>query len=267
MKKMMILMILALMASGQAQAVNKPVDHTNDKRVKTISYRANDIIPVNASLKHVTHIDLGEGNLITDIEAGDTESWLFSTTAAGDGVFIKPVVEDAKTNLTIITDKRKYYFDIRRSEWSSTYRVRFTYPEDEFAKVQSKLDAQKKKTVQNSLEIDRVAPEDWNFSYLLEGDKTTAPVNMFDDGVFTYLEFGKRDIPAIFSVDSMKNESVVNFHRSGRYVVLEGVFKQLTMRSGVDSTCVFNKSFDDQIQTESEIERVEVQLNEGVQGE
>jgi len=264
-KALLVLLVTNIWATSYA--ANKPEDHINDKRIKIVSYKENDVIPIYGSMKHITHIDLGAGKVIRDIFAGDTVSWQVVETAAKDGVFIKPMHEDAKTNLTIITDTRKYYFEIKNSEWSAIYRVNFRYPEEEFAKMQKRLDVDKNKTVQSSLDVKTVSPENWNFSYQLEGDKTTSPLNMFDDGKFTYIEFGKKEIPAVFSVDSKKNESVVNFHRAGRYVVLEGIFEQLTMRNGVSSTCALNKEYQSQIDEISSLEANENLTIEEIYGE
>lgn len=241
-------------------AENKPTEHTNDKRIKTIVYRVNDVMPIKASYKHITHIDLGPGNIITDVHAGDTESWMFANTANNDGVLLKPLTDDAKTNLTIITANRTYYFDLVRSDWTNTYSVNFKYPEDDFAAFQAKLKQEKASNVNKDLDINTSKPDDWNFSYILEGDKDSAPVNVFDDGKFMYLEFGKKEVPAIFAVDKDKNESVVNYHRSGRYVVVENIYRQLTLRNGQLTTCLFNKEYDSQIFSPATLQKNEVAL-------
>lgn len=250
--------VILLTSFSPVMAENKPTDHTNDKRIKTIVYRANDVMPIKASYKHITHIDLGPGNTIIDVAAGDTESWMFANTANNDGILLKPLTDDAKTNLTIITDKRTYYFDLVRSDWVNTYSVNFKYPEEEFAAFQAKLKKQKESNVNKDLGIETSKPDDWNFSYLLEGDKDSSPVNIFDDGKFTYLEFGKKEVPAIFAVDKEKNESVVNYHRSGRYVVVENIYRQLTLRNGELTTCIFNKEYDSQMFSPATIKKNEV---------
>ncbi|WP_395378221.1 TrbG/VirB9 family P-type conjugative transfer protein [Marinicella sp. W31] len=238
---------LMMFFSGESIAVNAPSDHKNDKRIKTIAYRPNDVMPISVAFNHVTHIDLGSGNTITDVHMGDTYSWLLEWTEKKDGVLVKPLIEGARTNLVLITENKKYYFDLKHSQYANTYSIIFHYPEDEMKKRKAELAQEKRSSVNKDLEIAKVSPENWNFNFLLEGDNLTSPVHMFDDGKFTYLEFGKKKIPAIFAVDKHKNESVVNYHQSGRYIVIEGLFKQLTLRSGEYSTCIFNKSYLDQM--------------------
>jgi type IV secretion system protein VirB9 len=255
--------LLSIIFTFTVNAINSPEPDPNDGRLKTVIYKQNDIIPINAIYKKATYIDLGEGNTIIDIAAGDTESWMFETTDAQDGILAKPVMYEADTNLIVITAKRKYFFDLHRStKKDETYGVRFVYPDEEYQKLRNKVRREKGSTVNSDLEIEKSTPDDWNFGYLLKGSKQTAPVNIFDDGKFTYLDFGKKEVPAMFSVDMNQRESVVNFHKSGKYLVVENVFRQLTMRNGDTTTCIYNKTYDDNFNIDSEMMN-EASLDEG----
>jgi type IV secretion system protein VirB9 len=170
---------------------------------------------------------------------------------------------EADTNLIIVTAKRKYFFDLKRSsKKDETYGIRFVYPDEEYRNLKERIKREKGSTVNSDLSISKSTPDDWNFGYLLKGSKNTAPVNIFDDGKFTYLDFGKKEVPAMFSVDLDKRESVVNFHKSGKYLVIENVFRQLTMRNGETTTCIYNKTYDDSFNTDSEMSN-EIALDEG----
>ena len=66
---------------------------------------------------------------------------------------------------------------------------------------------------------------------------------MFDDGQFTYFQFRERqDVPAIFFVADGKNESLLNYHVSGKYVVVERTGRQFTLRSREGEVCVYNEA-------------------------
>ena len=91
-------------------------------------------------------------------------------------------------------------------------------------------------------------PEKLNFNYFLSGSEEIAPIKIFDDGEFTYLQFREKngEIPAIFAVDEDLYESMVNFHLSpsdSNLIVIEQVFHKLTLRSGKKISCVFNAAF------------------------
>ena len=239
------ILILILLTSNFAHAVNEPDSDPNDDRLKTVVYKKNDIIPINALYKKATLIDLGKGNIITDVITGDSESWLFNLTSSMDGILAKPLSYDADTNLIIVTENRKYYFDLHRSAKAETYGVRFIYPDEEYIKLQNKIKRKKQSSVNSDLDIDKSFPEQWNFGYVLKGSKKSSPNNVFDDGKFTYFDFGKKDIPAIFSVDLDQREGVINFHKSGKYIVVENIYKQLILRNGNNSTCIYNKNYNE----------------------
>ena len=84
----------------------------------------------------------------------------------------------------------------------------------------------------------------YNFNYEFAGSPAIAPIKVFDDGVFTYMEFktDNAEIPAIFAVNEQGYETLVNFRIVEEYVVIEQVAGQLTLRSGGDVVCVYNNS-------------------------
>ncbi len=86
-------------------------------------------------------------------------------------------------------------------------------------------------------------PSDYNFNYTLTGSREIAPLRVFDDGEFTYMQFkALTDLPAIFLVGKDKQESVVNYRVEGPYVVIERIASQFSLRHGSDVACVYNRS-------------------------
>ncbi|WP_395377993.1 TrbG/VirB9 family P-type conjugative transfer protein [Marinicella sp. W31] len=253
MKKLITLFMITLAMTALAE--NGLKDHPNDLRIKLVVYKENDVIPVNASVKTATFIDLGKGNEIVDIVAGDSASWKVVTTADETGIIMKPMWPDAATNLIVTTFDKRYIFDLNSNSKSKTYAIEFTYPDDELSKLKKTISERKSKSVNYDMGVKALDPESINLGYVLKGSKKTAPINIFDNGTFTYLDFGNKDLPAIFSVDEDRNEQVINYHPSGNYIVLQNVYKQLTFRSGNTSTGVFNKNYDEQLLTS--IEEVE----------
>jgi len=174
---------------------------------------------------------------------GNPSLWLFETL--GNRLFLKPVGENgSETNMTVITSKRVYHFELMAKEAKSindkdlVFVVKFVYPDEkdknivEFPK-QSQSD-----------EPDLRDLNPYNFSYQYAGEPTIAPIKVFDNGEFTYFQFAKKnaEIPAIFTVDSEGFESLVNFRAAGSYIIVERVAAQFTLRSGNDIVCVYNMS-------------------------
>ena len=89
-------------------------------------------------------------------------------------------------------------------------------------------------------------PSQWNFKYSFKGAKASAPLQILDDGEFTYMRFARyENLPAVFLVDDRKNESLVNFRREGDWLVIEKVGRQFSLRGtgNAEITCVFNDAF------------------------
>ena len=70
---------------------------------------------------------------IKTLSLGDAYSW--NITPVGNRMFIKPLEDEVRTNMTVITNKRTYQFDVvsQKSEEDSmdqdiSYVVRFYYP-------------------------------------------------------------------------------------------------------------------------------------------
>ncbi|NDA91042.1 MAG: P-type conjugative transfer protein VirB9, partial [Alphaproteobacteria bacterium] len=97
-------------------------------------------------------------------------------------------------------------------------------------------------------EPDLSHPEKFNFYYSISGNEEIAPIKIFDDGQFTYIQFRDKnmEIPAIFAVDEDLRESMVNFKldpKNNNFIIIEQVFPKLTLRAGKKIVCVFNETF------------------------
>lgn len=86
-------------------------------------------------------------------------------------------------------------------------------------------------------------PEDFDFAYTMHGDKSIAPERVFNDGLFTYLDYGegwhKKDMPIVFLVKD-DIDQFVNSRVKGNVLILEQV-GDLTLKSGEKITCIKQK--------------------------
>ncbi|MGI9296088.1 MAG: TrbG/VirB9 family P-type conjugative transfer protein [Pseudomonadales bacterium] len=89
-------------------------------------------------------------------------------------------------------------------------------------------------------------PRNWNYSMnKTKGADHIAPAKVFDDGLFTYLEYPRnRPIPAFFVVDSTGQESRVVPHMDGDLAVIERLAKQIILRRGKAVVGIWNDSYD-----------------------
>ena len=178
---------------------------------------------------------------------GDTTAW--QIVPAGHRLFIKPIDTDATTNMTLITNKRTYFFELYAEEADDmrdpnmVFNVRFLYPDED-------QEDHLKSYASTSSDPDLAHPEKYNFNYTLSGHEDIAPIKVYDDGEFTYLQFRDKnmELPAVFAVDEDFRESMVNYHSSQgspNLIIVEQVFPKLTVRIGKKLVCIFNESYSD----------------------
>ncbi len=80
----------------------------------------------------------------------------------------------------------------------------------------------------------------YDFSYRVSGDRRVAPVQVFDDGRNTYVQFKTgQTVPAIFTADD-SGERLASYTSTSPYVVINGTTRELVMRiGGVSATAQY----------------------------
>jgi len=243
MKRMAALSFLLLLGTtaGHAELVARP--GRLDPRVRSLPYSAEQVFLVTGTYGMVTTILFGLDEDITQVVAGDTVSWQILTSADRRSLTLKPMEKDAATNLSVVTTKRTYSFDLRVNDskaiQNQTFKLQFTYPEDAGLKGTAELWKQAQDAARNP-NLKNIRRDKVNYDYGFKGSDAAKPVWVFDDGLKTFMKF-TGDIPAIFVVDRKRRESLVNYRREADYIVIDTVSRQWSLRYGTeDETCLFN---------------------------
>ncbi len=106
---------------------------TTDSRIRTLVYNPNEVYELKFYYNYQSFIEFSEDEEIEMISIGEAFAWRL--TPAGKRLFIRPLEIAAHTNMTIITNKRTYHFDIRSDEFTGkadedlVYTIRFFYPQ------------------------------------------------------------------------------------------------------------------------------------------
>ena len=233
--------ILMLCVCIGSYAVIQPRPMSVDSRLQVINYKSNDVIKFTGFYNYQSIIEFAEGEVIENISMGDTTGW--QVVPINHRMFMKPVEDDAMTNMTVITDKRLYYFELHALQTESMddprliFNMKFLYPDDNYHDI----GLTNYGTQMSSIDFEQ--PEKYNFNYTISGSDNIAPIKLFDDEEFTYIQFRNKntDIPAVFVVDDNDHEAMVNYRVSGEYIVIERVTARITLRRGNDVACVFNE--------------------------
>lgn len=231
----------AIAFSGAAQAAREPRPIKIDHRVRTIIYQPDEVYIYTGHYRYQTSIEFAKDETIQTISMGDSTGWMMNP--AGNRLFLKPIEQDATTNMTLITNKRTYLFELHARDTDDindpqmTFILRFIYQDEgDLQTVGSGLDSVPTLDIAEN-------PQKYNFSYTISGPEATAPLRIFDDGEFTYFQFRDKntEVPAFFWVDGQGNESLINYRTRGDYIVVERVATRFTLRHGNDVVCVFNE--------------------------
>ena len=105
---------------------------TKDNRIKTYIYNPNEVYLLVLHFGFQSHIEFAKNEEIQNIILGDAYAW--KITPLANRLFIKPLEKDIRTNMTIITNKRIYEFDIASTELMMgnegdlVYVIKFYYP-------------------------------------------------------------------------------------------------------------------------------------------
>lgn len=273
MKKFVLMVVLL---SGCAFALNIPKASKYDSRITFAVYNAQDVFLVNAKNGYVSVLEFGKNEHIINTATGFAEGWdlnpkenlLFikpkayktqlvqqdeNSTMEDTGVsqefVLDPNPRDWKTNLIVITNLNSYVFDLvlTNSNKKITYKLNFSYPQDDLELLKKQLEAQEKQGIKDDLNKNTI-PRNWDFYMKVnKGSEDITPNFAYDDGVFTYLGFDNtKTFPAVFSYENGK-ESILNTHikKDGNYdvLVIQKITKQILLRSGEKVVGIFNRGY------------------------
>lgn len=234
-----LLCLLLALAPLSAYALQEPRPIATDSRIRTVRYSPNEVYQFIGHYGFQSAIEFETDEKIQTVSIGDSIAWMVNPS--GNRLFLKPIDQNALTNMTVITDKRSYLFELHAEETqdirsdSMIFVMRFIYPGSDTATIDV---AQ----FEPMPDIEK-EPEKFNFAYTIRGSSVIEPIRIFDDGMFTFFEFRDKnaDVPAFFRVDSAGNEELINFRKRGNYIVVERVTSRFTLRRGPDILCVYNE--------------------------
>ncbi len=241
--KFLFLFVFLIFTIKPILAVQLPRVIGAEKRFRAYIYNPNDVYRYIGHYLSQSYIEFEKGETVQTITMGDTSAW--QTVVMENKLFLKPVLNYANTNMTIMTNKRTYHFELDAVEAASVmeddvlFYIKFMYPEADDKNIVMFNQVRHRSDLPDLRNIDA-----YNFDYEFSGSENVAPKKVFDDGVFTYFEFGEDnyEMPAIYMVDSTGYEALVNYRIVENYVVVEQVSSQFTLRSGADIVCVYNNN-------------------------
>jgi type IV secretion system protein VirB9 len=241
--------LLIALATGRAgeNSSDSSIDLAtlDDPRVREVPYAANAVYHLAGRIGYQIDIEFETGERYIGLAAGDVNGLSFE--AQDNHVFLKPKATSVTTNLTILTDRRHYYFDYAVSPnraavtpaSDTIYALRFRYFQEAARPAEAR---------QGVDPLDRaldgtVSPVNRLYGYC--GSRYLQPTAAFDDGVRTHLSFPSRaEFPAVYVQNDDKSESLVNFTVTPDGLTIHRIARRFILRRGALKGCVVNESFD-----------------------
>lgn len=218
--------VVAFPALSQPSGIGAP-----DRRIQIIDYDPGRIVPIRAALGYQLMVEFAPGERIENVSIGDALGWQVTPNKRANILFLKPI-DGAATNMTVVTDARRYLFELRvlgkSARAQAPYTLRFVYPEPAAVSVVAPPEPE---------------PHALNSAYAVTGSRESTPLRVFDDGRMTYFEWSEQSAtPAIFAISADGSESLVNYTVRGRYVVVQQLASRFALRNGKQVAMVTNSA-------------------------
>jgi type IV secretion system protein VirB9 len=212
-----------------------------DSRLVEVPYDEARVVRVDGQVKVQATIRFDDSEAIENVAIGDSTAWQITPNKRANLLFVKPLEARASTNMTVVTNKRTYLFDLVASPNSKPlYVLSFTYP-DEPEEEPAQLAGATASEDAIADPLATVDPAELNFAWASSGDVALLPVRIFDDGEAVFLTWPReRPLPAILTTNSEGDEGPLNFSVREDVIVLDGVPREIVLRSGEDRATLVN---------------------------
>lgn len=209
-----------------------------DARIEQVSFDPAQVVIIRGEKNVQTMVEFAPGERIENIALGNAAGWQVTPNKRGNMLFLKPLAARARTNMTVVTDQRRYLFDLVNcgSRARPVYVLQFTFPEQlvlGFAATQKAPPQQLEATSLPQMATPPPQAPSRNTAWRATGASQLFPAEISDDGINTYLTWSPaRDLPAILSTGGDGQEGPVNFTVRDSTVVIEGVAPRYALRIG-----------------------------------
>ncbi|QDK31807.1 TrbG/VirB9 family P-type conjugative transfer protein [Sphingomonas sp. IC081] len=224
-----------------------------DERLVERPFADNQVVRIDGKAGVQATIAFGKGESIENVAVGDSQTWQITPNKRADLLFVKPLEASARTNMTVVTNRHTYFFDLVASAKARPlYMLRFTY-KDEPAETAPAIPGAALAGLEPSeraiAEGDAMAmpadPAALNFAWKRTGAPRLLPARVYDDGLSTYLLWPENTaVPAILVQNEKGEEGPVNYAVRGQTIVVAEVPRLIILRSGKASATLENNRSD-----------------------
>lgn len=220
------------------------------KRVREVYWTPNQVMHLMVRDFMSTTIKLPEWEIIVYYEVGEEGNFIAKKVCANI-ITLRAVYGGCDTNLTVVGKTGNVYtFYVRSLSFQDkTLPDLIYYVTTSFGKDNKDIRKITLEDISSLESTDDIPfnPSKLNFNYFMSGDMKVAPQTIYDDGIFTWLDYGKRwnkeDLPTVYHIKD-EVESPVNTRIEGTKIVIEAT-GDFVLKSGEKRVCIF---IDDEVE-------------------
>lgn len=217
MNRALLLGIAFLALSAETFPQPGPVD----PHIQHVLFDPEQVVGLRGALGWQIMIEFGADERIENVSIGDSLAWQVTPNKRAKMLFLKPLLRDGATNMTVVTSARRYAFSLSTGPRSrfTPWVLSFDYPPP---------------VVLEKIVPPPPPPVVLDYGYRRFGDPAVLPTRVWNDGRQTYFEFDEQTpFPAIFAAGpGKKDESLVNMVTRGRVQVVQQLGDRFILRSG-----------------------------------
>ncbi len=236
--------ITALFLAAAMVAAVAPAG-ANDPRLVERLYDPYAVVKVQGRVNVQSTIRFGDDEMIENVAIGDSQQWQVTPNRRANLLFVKPLAPRAATNMTVVTSKHTYLFDLvaNPNHRAPLYVLTFLYPEEpepELAETAAEAPTAIELAAAND-DLAVIDPSLLNYQWSRMGAAALHPRDVYDDGEATFLTWpADAPMPAILVKDEDGTEGPVNFVVRGEMIVLDLVPAEIVLRSGNSVATLIN---------------------------
>jgi len=186
----------------------------------------------------VADLELQPGEVINSMVLGDNARWFAEIVFSGSGdisishVVFKALDSGLTTTAVITTDRRVYHINLKSDRSKHMLYTGFIYPEDHIATTRAarekEIKEKEKRTTPEGFDMARL-----NFDYEISGDAGWKPLQVFDNGIKTYIKLPKMQEIPMFMVKTTAGKGLVNYRVKDNCFIVDRIFDEAYLILGV----------------------------------
>ena len=240
--KYILFIALLLIPCGQVFAkTTDALQVEENSRIRLLSYDETNVYVIRTKYGYQTNIVFSPQEEIQTISVGDRSLW--QIIPAGNRLYIRPLTENITTNMTLITNKNSYEFDLKsvsRGNESNIYVAKFEYPPKVAVAPQPPITQPQINTV-HTLKLPQKAGQN-NYNYTYSGADSLAPQQVYDNGKSVFINYQTlKSPPEVFIVAGGK-EFLTTPTIKGNSLIINDLAGEIMLRNSDGEVHIYNES-------------------------